>query len=760
MKHKMKHKMKHTTLAIALAALMLAAPQLAAPQLAHAFSDVRADTPYRTAIGSLSDDGVIDGYPDGTFRPDAELTRAEFCKIIVEAFGGGPNGSPSGGGPNGSPSGGAPFGGIPSGGAPFSDIGGHWAREHIASAAAMGLVSGVGDGLFDPDGILTCEQAVAIAARLVGGERASYPIDYLAYAMEEGISEGVPVVTGRDITRGEAAQLIYNILEKRRFEEEEKAYLAYLASLADADEEPPSSGPQASVEEALPMLAPQPVADGSRPGSVAYGEYADADYGVVPPGWYDDTAEYLTNGENAFVSPLDSPLSTFSLDVNTASYSIVRRHLQAGRVPEAGAVKIEEMVNYFAYDLERPAGGDPFKVSTEVHACPWNGGDYLAMVALQGYDIAKEDLPPSNLVFLIDISGSMFPPNRLPLAQRAMCLLADQLRPQDTVTIVVYASSTGTVLEPTSGREKDKIKRAIYGLKAGGSTYGAGGIQLAYEAAEKSFVEGGNNRVILCTDGDFNVGISSVSELEDLISEKRESGVFLSVLGFGMSNLKDDKMETLATKGNGNYAYIDNLKEANKVLVEDMSSTIFAIAKDVKLQVEFNPQTVAAYRLLGYEKRLLRDEDFADDAKDAGEMGAGHSMIAFYEIVPAGGAGGDGGDGGTADPVQIPQAQYADEFMNISLRYKLPDSDQSVLMDTAAVARLSDLAAPPSETFSFASAVAEWGLLLGGSEYKAYASIEGVLDRAYRSRGKDAFGYRAEFVQLVDLSRLVLRQGR
>ena len=751
--------MKHWILATALAALTLAMPQFA-----HAFSDVRPDTPYQTAIGSLSAEGVIDGYPDGTFRPDGELTRAEFCKIIVAAFGGGPNGQPSSNAPSNNapssdaPSSNAPSNNAPSSDAPFSDISGHWAREHIAAAAALGLVSGVGDGLFDPDGTLTCEQAVAIAARLVGGARDSYPIDYLAYAMEEGISSGVPIVTGRNITRGEAAQLIYNILEKRRFEEEEKAYLAYLASLADADVEPPPPGSQPSVAEASPMLAPQPIADDSRPGSVAYGEYADTYYGVVPPGGYENTAEYLTNKENSFMSPLDSPLSTFSLDVNTASYSIVRRHLQAGRMPEAGAAKIEEMVNYFAYDLERPAGGDPFKVSTEIHACPWNSGNYLAMIALQGYDVAKEDLPPSNLVFLIDISGSMFPPNRLPLAQRAMCLLADQLRPQDTVTIVVYASSTGIVLEPTSGSEKDKIKRAIYGLKAGGSTYGAGGIQLAYEAAAKSFVKGGNNRVVLCTDGDFNVGISSVAELEDLISKQRESCVFLSVLGFGMSNLKDDKMETLATKGNGNYAYIDNLKEANKVLVDGMTSTIFAIAKDVKLQVEFNPLAVTAYRLIGYEKRLLRDEDFADDTKDAGEMGAGHSMIAFYEIVPAGGTGGAGGAGGTGGAGGMGSAGGTGTFMNISLRYKLPDSDQSTLMESAAVARLSDLAKPPSETFSFASAVAEWGLLLGGSEYKADASLEGVLERAYGSRGADIFGYRAEFVQLVDLSRLILRK--
>jgi Ca-activated chloride channel family protein len=354
----------------------------------------------------------------------------------------------------------------------------------------------------------------------------------------------------------------------------------------------------------------------------------------------------------------------------------------------------------------------------------------------------------------MDISGSMYPSKRLPLAQRAMCLLVDELRDQDTVTIVVYASSTGTVLEATSGSDKETIKNAIYGLRAGGSTNGAGGIQLAYEEAGKNFVKGGNNRVILCTDGDFNVGVSSVSALEDLIVEQREGGVFLSILGFGMGNVKDNKMETLATKGNGNYAYIDNLKEAKKVLVDDMTGTIFTIAKDVKLQVEFNPETVSAYRLIGYEKRLLNDEDFNNDAKDAGEMGAGHSMIAFYEIIPAG-----VGDPGASElKYQTPQTTGSDELMNINLRYKKPDSDVSILMEPVAVSGLTD--APPSEIFNFASAVAEWGLILENSEFKANASILSVLNRAYENRGHDVFGYRAEFIQLVDLSRLIQNRNK
>ncbi|MCL1835190.1 MAG: von Willebrand factor type A domain-containing protein [Oscillospiraceae bacterium] len=694
------------------------------------YTDVQADTPHRAAIEYLTAEGILEGDGGGAFRPDAEITRAEFCKLAVAVFG---TGEPD----------------VPSQEAPaFADVDAHWAKEYIEAAASMGLVNGLGDGRFGPDEKITCEQAITIVVRAVRGSLKAYPLDYLTYAMNEGISSGVPAITGRHITRGEVAQIIYNVLERRDFEELERIY--YEAASNDDSREgnaapqymPQTSGETYLLEEAAPLS----ILDG---GSGA-GLYYESD--VYPGGMYygyHNTEEYLASGENSFHSPLTSPLSTFSLDVNTASYSLIRSSLQRGLKPDSGAVKIEEMINYFRYDLERPAGDDPFKVTTEMQPCPWNEDHYLAMIALQGYDIDKEDLPPCNLVFLIDVSGSMLPANRLPLVQRSMCLLVDELREQDTVTIVVYANRTGTMLEATSGSEKETIKRAVYGLRAGGSTNGAGGIQLAYEEARKNFIEGGNNRVILCTDGDFNVGVSSVSGLEELIVEQREGGIFLSVLGYGMGNIKDNKMETLAMHGNGNYAYIDNLREAKKVLVDDMTSTIFTIASDVKLQVEFNPETVEAYRLIGYEKRLLEAEDFADDAKDAGEMGAGHSMIAFYEIIPSG-----AGEVESKElTYQTAQTSGSGEFMRVELRYKVPGSDSSVLMDPVVVAGLSD--AQPSEVFNFASAVVEWGLLLGDSAYKGDASFDSVIARAFDNIGGDAFGYRAEFVQLVDLSRFV-----
>ena len=701
-----------------------------------AFTDVTPDTPYQAAIDYLSTQGIIDGYPDGTFRPDDVITRAEFCKMIMTSLG-----------QFDATAGSADI-------APFTDIDYHWAKDYITAAAQSGYVNGVGDDQFAPDKYITCEQAIAIVVRIISGPKTSYPADYLAYALKEEISSGVPVITGRNITRGEVAQIIFNISEKTRFVEEEAAIIASLTDDDAEDLSPPLglvAGNTAGPPTALPSGAvAESVLEESPPLAVVSGYDSGYQSSMYNYQDYYNTEEYLSNSENIFTSPVTSPLSTFSLDVNTASYSLIRRQLQNGRVPDSGSVKIEEMVNYFEYELAQPSDGTPFAVTTEVHECPWNSENYLAMIALQGYDIDKEDMPPSNLVFLIDISGSMFPPDRLPLAQRAMSLLVDELRPQDTVSIVVYASSTGVVLEATPGSEKETIKNAIYRLRAGGSTYGAGGILLAYEEAQKNYIEGGNNRVILCTDGDFNVGVSSTSALEDLITEQRESGIFLSILGFGMGNVKDNKMETLAIRGNGNYAYIDNLKEAKKVLIDDMTSTIFTIAKDVKLQVEFNPETVAAYRLIGYEKRILNAEDFSDDQKDAGEMGAGHSMIAFYEIIPQGSENWDPDE----LKYQTMETTGSDELMTIELRYKEPDSETSILMEPVVVEGLTD--APASETYNFSSCVAEWGLIMGNSSFKADADIESIINRAFENMGSDTFGYRAEFIQLVNLSKLIL----
>ena len=357
------------------------------------------------------------------------------------------------------------------------------------------------------------------------------------------------------------------------------------------------------------------------------GDRDDTDY---------NTEDYDGIVENRFLTVTENALSTFSIDVDAASYSNVRRFLQSGQLPPAGAVRTEEMINYFHYDYPQPKNEDPFSINTEMAACPWNPAHRLVLIGLQGKKIPVENLPASNIVFLIDVSGSMMDENKLPLVKASMKMLVDQLREQDKVSLVVYAGNAGLVLPATSGANKNAIKDAIDKLEAGGSTAGGQGIQLAYKTAKENFLKGGNNRVILCTDGDFNVGASSDDDLVRMIEEERKSGVFLTVLGYGMGNYKDNKMEKLADKGNGNHAYIDGLSEAKKVLVNEFGGTLFTIAKDVKLQVEFNPAKVQAYRLIGYENRMLNKEDFNNDKKDAGELGSGHTVTALYEVIPVG----------------------------------------------------------------------------------------------------------------------------
>jgi Ca-activated chloride channel family protein len=419
-----------------------------------------------------------------------------------------------------------------------------------------------------------------------------------------------------------------------------------------------------------------------------------------------------------------------------------------GQLPPKDAVRIEELVNYFGYDYENPRGPHPFSVTTEVAACPWQEKHRLALIGLQGKRIPVAEQPPRNLVFLVDVSGSMNQPEKLPLVKSSLLLLVDTLRPEDRVALVVYAGAAGLVLPPTPGDRKDEIRAALRRLEAGGSTAGGAGLALAYGVAREGFVQGGVNRVILATDGDFNVGVSSDAELARMIEQKRASGVSLSVLGFGMGNYKDSKMEQLADKGNGNYAYIDTLQEAQKVLVDQAAGTLVTIAKDVKIQVEFNPARVAAYRLIGYENRALAAQDFNDDKKDAGEIGAGHSVTALYEVVPAGVAV----EGASVDALkyQEPRATskqaHGDELMTVKLRYKEPEGDTSRLLSVAV--RQADEAAL-SPRLAFASAVAGFGMLLRDSEYKGTLDYPGVRELASRGAGPDPFGYRAEFARLV-----------
>jgi len=463
-----------------------------------------------------------------------------------------------------------------------------------------------------------------------------------------------------------------------------------------------------------------------------------------------NTEEFSEITEIGFKDTNVNPLSTFSIDVDTASYTNLRKNLSNGIIPEADAVRIEEMLNYFTYDYSEPSGDQLFSINTEIGKCPWNEDNYLLTVGILGKNVDTHALPKSNLVFLIDVSGSMEEPDKLPLLINAFSQLVEVLTENDKVSIVVYAGRSGVVLDSVRGNEKHTILDSLEGLEAGGSTGGAGGIELAYQLAEENFIKDGNNRVILATDGDFNVGPSSPEELENIIEEKRDSGIFLSVIGFGSGNLKDNKMETLADKGNGNYSYIDSSREAKKVLVDEMAGTLLTIAKDVKIQLEFNPSSVEGYRLIGYENRALQDEDFKDDTIDAGELGAGHRVTAVYEISPTSTSSNDKNLKYQSEKTEV-SAEYKNEISEIRLRYKEPDGEVSreikqvvSFQNTPVYGKLL------SKDFYFAAAIVEFGMILRNSEYMGDASIESVLALAEQGLDKDENGYRKEFLDLIE----------
>ena len=461
---------------------------------------------------------------------------------------------------------------------------------------------------------------------------------------------------------------------------------------------------------------------------------------------YINSEEYNAIIESGYRSAITEPLSTFSIDVDTASYANVRRMIEQGMNIDPDAVRIEEFINYFSYDYSEPNSDDPFSVNTELSDCPWNEEAKLLLIGLKAEEIQQEERPPLNLVFLIDVSGSMFSRDKLPLVQESFTMLTDTLNENDRISIVTYAGEDKVVLEGTSGQDKDIIKDAINSLEAGGSTYGEAGINRAYELAEEYFITGGNNRVILATDGDLNVGLSSEEELTALIEEKRESGVYLSVLGFGSGNLKDNRMEALADHGNGNYSYIDSKLEAEKVLVNEMTGTLYTVAKDVKIQVEFNPAKVLAYRLIGYENRALANEDFDDDTKDAGEIGAGHTVTALYEILLA--------DGNVPEisetDLKYSSVNYSynesDELLTVSLRYKQPDSDISKKLEVPVTMDIYTRNLP--ENMKFAAAAAEFGMVLRDSEFMGTASCEQILDMLGENDYRDD-EYKTEFLYLV-----------
>jgi Ca-activated chloride channel family protein len=470
-----------------------------------------------------------------------------------------------------------------------------------------------------------------------------------------------------------------------------------------------------------------------------------------------NTATYDKVEENPFLRAATNPLSTFSIDVDTASYANVRRFINSGSLPPKDAVRVEEMINYFTYDYREPEGDKPFSIDVDATACPWDPSHRLMRIGLKGREVANENRPPSNLVFLLDVSGSMTPAERLPLVKQAMRMLVDKLTEKDRVAVVIYAGGSGLALKSTSGNEKEKILRALEELQAGGSTNGAEGIELAYKIAADNFIKGGVNRVILATDGDFNIGVTNQGDLIRLIEAKAKSGVFLSVLGVGTDNLKDSTMQKLADKGNGNYAYLDSVDEARKVLVHQINGTLMTIAKDVKIQVEFNPARVASYRLIGYEKRLLRKEDFNNDKVDAGEIGAGHTVTALYEIVPAG-ATDPAASVPPVDPLkyQSPNSSAAattdskasSETVTVKLRHKKPDGETSELTERSFTDNGSKFenAAPD---LKFAAAVAEFGMLLRDSQYKGKGTFGAVIEWAQEGKGRDTAGYRAGFIEMA-----------
>jgi Ca-activated chloride channel family protein len=545
--------------------------------------------------------------------------------------------------------------------------------------------------------------------------------------------------------------LVESVSESVRVEEAAPYVLAGKAGEAPA---PPPAAPVTVTRDAVTGRTLGAAGRGGQGQGFGGGVYGFA-APLVP-----ETESYASIDENKFRRATDQPLSTFSIDVDTASYANVRRFLNEGRLPPADAVRVEELINYFKFDYADTIQAAPFGVTTELAPCPWDSRHKLALIGLQARRLPAGKTPPRNLVFLLDVSGSMASHDKLPLVKNAMKMLAETLNAQDRVAIVTYAGSSGVALPSIRGDRTGEIQNAINALSAGGSTNGASGIQLAYQIASENAVKGGINRVILATDGDFNVGVTSMNELTRLIEEKRSTGVYLSVLGVGTGNLKDATMENLADKGNGNYSYLDSLTEARRVLIAEAGSTLVTVAKDVKIQVEFNPALVGAYRLVGYENRKLKAREFNDDTKDAGEMGAGHSVTALYEIVPPGEEVNSGG----IDPLKYQRPAAAaspamvtvpsSELMTVKLRYKKPDGTNSILVSVPVAGR--NTTSP--KHLGFAAAVAEFGMLLRNSDFKADATWADAVKLATAHRGDDPDGYRAEFVRLVELAASLDRQ--
>lgn len=670
----------------------------------------------------LISNGIIIGDNSG-YNFDKPITRAELTKIIIEVL------KPE-----------------EKSDLLFADVdNSHWAYDYICLGIAAGFINGYEDGTFRPDDNVKYEEALKmIESALMQSSYLSYPLGYISEGIDKGYLTKINFIVGDDAVRGDVFDILCNVLN---YKEEKQAELSN-------DKNNNNSYQYATSGSAPSSVAPGSISGGggggsangssnsSGGGTAGIVEGSSSDYYIGGYPIY-NTEEYSSSGENIYKKAILNPLSTFSIDVDTASYSNMRRFLVTGNRPTDGAVRVEELINYFDYNYPLPEDGTPFSVNMQTGYCPWNEDAKLFMVGLKGQELLEKQ--PSNIVLLIDISGSMYSDNKLPLVKKSLKMLCEQLDENDKVSIVTYASGTNTVLDGANGNDYDAISAAIDSLYAGGSTAGAAGINLAYEAAKNNIVVG-NNRVIICTDGDFNVGQSSEAELEKLISDKKDSGIFLSVMGFGMGNYKDNKMEILADKGNGNYAYIDNLKEAQKVFVNDMTKTLFTIAKDVKIQVEFNPEVVSEYRLVGYENRLLENEDFENDQKDAGELGSGHTVTAFYEIKL------------NEDTVSESGLKYTDisttgseDMATVCLRYKEPNGDESKLVEYPYV--MDD--SKNNEDFKFASSVAYLGMILNNSEFIIEKDYDKIIEMATESLGEDKWGYRREFIQLAGIAKFL-----
>lgn len=680
----------------------------------------------------LKAQGILSGYEDGELHLERTLTRAEFTKIFCDAFLTEDKDKKDYKSPS------------------FPDIAKHWAADYIEKAVAAGIIAGFEDGTFRPDETVTYEQAVKMIMAYLEkdsyyGENRTYPEGYVGAAVDSGISDNVTALIGDTITRQDVVYLVDNALtkieEEKKAEDEEDAYFNSILNSKSAGggngAVQSSSKLAVNYDEAVESGA---MVDMPAPAGLPAPEPYDYDYN----GFF-NSEEYTARAENVFKNVQTSPLSTFSIDTDTASYSNLRRYvLGYGTLPPNGAVRSEELINYFDYDNPLPTDGTPFALSAETAVCPWNSEHLLTKVAIQGDELKERK--PNNLVFLLDISGSMYSVDKLPLVKKSLRMLLDELDENDTVSIVTYASGTAVALESTPVSEKEKIEEALFSLQAGGGTYGSAGINLAYEQAEKNLIEG-NNRIILCTDGDFNIGDSSTGELEKLITSKRDKGIFLTVLGFGMGNYKDNRMETLADKGNGSYAYIDSEREAKKVFVDELPKTLYTIAKDVKIQTEFNPSAVKEYRLIGYENRKLNNEDFENDKKDAGELGCGATVTALYEIVPA-----DGSE--RADLKYQTSTAIADssELMTVKIRYKEPDENESKLIEMPV---LNDVTDEMSDNFKLAASLAEIGMILNQSEFVGSATYDSAVELAKEGLGEDTLGFRTEYLHMVDMMRYI-----